>query len=1273
MANDTRRDVELALRVTTLGEEGIKQLEQGVRDLAKQGGAAAPEFTKLADEIEKLGQQAKQLETLGQIDDDVQRLGAANNAAAETTAILYTELSKLKTATDAARTSESALRQELGQSQQALQSIKDAIRLKRIETAADDKTSEAYQSTMKALRLSQLDAEKAVRALKDQVRDASAATNEASAAQGQIEGKYRAAARAADAETQALAKRNQELEDSRDALKKAGVATDDLEASQISLIRALNSTAEAAQRLDQQQREAITLAKQRQQEEERLALIMLNTRKQMEAAARAEADGIVRDFERVQQAERDAAEEARRAGKTIADAFGAVGGRGVKEITDEIARVKAALVTVQNASGVTGAEIDSAMQRGARRVSELERELRAATGQATLMDKATSALKSTFGQFTAAFTAFEIVQRLGTAFFETTKQIESMRLGLTQIYGSASVANTQIEFLRKTASNAGISVGSITESFTKFSTSLNAANIPLQQSNDLFAAVAQAAGTLGLSGDKVSRALEAISQSASKGVVQMEELRGQLGDALPGVLPLLSKALGVTSKELITLVESGGLLTSRMVPALTTALRGLGGEVNTLSGTWERFKGLITQASQNMAEAGGAAVLTGALKVLGGTLGAVALGLNLLIEGLFSAGRAALLFYETLRGNGAEAMVFFRQETDKATERLAKQAEAFNNFLDPANKAATATRAIGTSAGATAAAVSTATTSISTYSAAMAGSQGSAQQAAAGQVTLATATAETARAIDVSKLSFEKAMIVLEELNKQRRSGVELAEKVVKSNEIEARSIELVTQLTGNERQQLDAATNASRTKLTAKEAERQARDAEIIGLQQAIGLLRQEVELNKDPEGALAKKIEEKQRLIDQRKEEATRTREEISALQIEVAQRDLTRKSYEDNSAALDKLRSSATEAQNRLKELQTLEVNGKATREQVATATLLAAQAVGLYADAMRDASEKAGRDIQAIQNRNTVTQAALALDMERAKSLESLAKSTNNESLATYASTQQKEIEIKARKASAEAMTQEASAAIANARAQLADAEARGTLTPAIRSQIETTIASAEAKKLEAQRIVESTKQLQDELNALRNGTAARKENTKAIQENVSAREKDIATREKALELQRRENALREESRTVRDTAGNVVNAVGNTYASILAKLKGMGVDDAAAAGIARQFVDSQGNVPYTNNPGQRTFGTSPYDTVDTALSNAANKYLLSKTTSQPIGANPTGAAAPATTAAQRTVNINLGGQNTSINVASQADGDALVAMLRRIETASQRTI
>ena len=45
----------------------------------------------------------------------------------------------------------------------------------------------------------------------------------------------------------------------------------------------------------------------------------------------------------------------------------------------------------------------------------------------------------------------------------------------------------------------------------------------------------------------------ALAQMASKGTVQAEELRGQLGERLPGAFKIAAAAMGVTQAELVSL------------------------------------------------------------------------------------------------------------------------------------------------------------------------------------------------------------------------------------------------------------------------------------------------------------------------------------------------------------------------------------------------------------------------------------------------------------------------------------------------------------------------------------------------------------------------------------------------------------------------------------------------------------------------------------------------------------------------------------------------
>jgi hypothetical protein len=95
-------------------------------------------------------------------------------------------------------------------------------------------------------------------------------------------------------------------------------------------------------------------------------------------------------------------------------------------------------------------------------------------------------------------------------------------------------------------------------------------------------------------------------------------------------------------------------------------------------------------------------------------------------------------------------------------------------------------------------------------------------------------------------------------------------------------------------------------------------------------------------------------------------------------------------------------------------------------------------------------------------------------------------------------------------------------------------------------------------------------------------------------------------------------------------------------------------------IARQYTDSKGDVPYFDTPGQKKYGA---DTLS-MLQKAASQALYGN------GAPITGRQQPAAGSGSRTLNINMDGRLAAINVASQGDSDALVGVLRELESASR---
>jgi hypothetical protein len=173
-------------------------------------------------------------------------------------------------------------------------------------------------------------------------------------------------------------------------------------------------------------------------------------------------------------------------------------------------------------------------------------------------------------------------------------------------------------------------------------------------------------------------------------------------------------------------------------------------------------------------------------------------------------------------------------------------------------------------------------------------------------------------------------------------------------------------------------------------------------------------------------------------------------------------------------------------------------------------------------------------------------------------------------------------------------------------------------------------------------------------------------TSALEQQNAARERAIASKEKENQLTERANALERERLSIdkegfsTDKNGQRIVAGGDltTLTGVAAFLKAAGVaDEAKARELAKEFADSQGNITYMDNPGQKKYGG---DTISVALLHAAERYTFG------IGGNGTGST-PSTIPEQSksyTVNLNIAGVNTPVNVASDADAQALITALQR---------
>ena len=194
----------------------------------------------------------------------------------------------------------------------------------------------------------------------------------------------------------------------------------------------------------------------------------------------------------------------------------------------------------------------------------------------------------------------------------------------TSIGGAESVGR-EMEFVRATARQLGLDLDSTANSYAKLSAASRGTALEGQATREIFGAVSRAATTLGLSTSEADGALLAITQMMSKGTVQSEELRGQLGERLPGAFQIAARAMGVSTQELGKMLEAGQVMAEEFLPKFAKQLEKELGQASadaagTASRELNRLKNDFSDLVKTVAEGGSA-------KAMGGFFGLVAQGL----------------------------------------------------------------------------------------------------------------------------------------------------------------------------------------------------------------------------------------------------------------------------------------------------------------------------------------------------------------------------------------------------------------------------------------------------------------------------------------------------------------------------------------------------------------------------------------------------------------------------------------------------------------------
>jgi len=173
------------------------------------------------------------------------------------------------------------------------------------------------------------------------------------------------------------------------------------------------------------------------------------------------------------------------------------------------------------------------------------------------------------GELLAIATAFVGVQgaiTLAGGAVNAYKVRQQALLKISTVVGqSAEAQNAEWEYMVGLANKLGISLDVVATSYTKFAVASNAVGNSLQETKFIFENIAKAGRVFALSADDMNGVFRALEQMLSKGQVYAEELRGQLGERLPGAVATFAKAMGMSIQEVTKQLELGNVTAKEVI------------------------------------------------------------------------------------------------------------------------------------------------------------------------------------------------------------------------------------------------------------------------------------------------------------------------------------------------------------------------------------------------------------------------------------------------------------------------------------------------------------------------------------------------------------------------------------------------------------------------------------------------------------------------------------------------------------------------------------
>lgn len=637
----------------------------------------------------------------------------------------------------------------------------------------------------------------------------------------------------------------------------------------------------------------------------------------------------------------------------IKAAFAALDIKPAADLRAEIERLKGAYDTLRD-SGASLEDLARAELALENRTADLNRQLSGSTSLFSTLSAGAQALGISLGALGAA--------AIGAAFLSANREAERFRLSMTQLTGSSQAAGAAWQDLSSLANRLGLDIMATAKSYVQLQAAAKGSAMEGAQTRQIFEAVAGAMAKLGKSGEETERALNGVGQMMSKGTVAAEELKGQLGDALPGALQAAARATGLTVSELMKLMETGQLLADDFLPLLAAELKktfSTDQEVQSFDASLNRLKNSFSETLVLIGDSGAFKALSIAL-----------LGVNLAVTEVITSFEVVgqelgILAAAVATWDFSRVGEEFTRIEEAASDKIGKATARLLEFSGAAGTAGAAVQKAGEAAG------------------------------ASGSLWI--------------RLSNDYGLVTAEVAK-----YVELAKKHVETVEAQGKAMQASAALSGDETRQLQAKQGALEASLVARKALLEAEQTELGVLRSKLLAFEAEAAASQAAGvvigGVKAKQLADLRDEITAKAELVKQGVAVVDALSAESKAAQLAAQTHGDQSAKVNELRAAYLDAKSALEQMTAAQAAGSATAAQVAAARDAEAIALAKYRDALKDAIDLDEKKIQQSQRQTALAQQSAEVSIAQAQAEKALALAKGDTAAASAASLEIAELEL-----------------------------------------------------------------------------------------------------------------------------------------------------------------------------------------------------------------------------------------------------------------------